>query len=61
MSVDPEVTDVVELSPTWDALATEGGPPSMGRLCGVGDFLAVTDTYYGETETDQVWLLDLRE
>jgi len=46
---------------TWHALTTEGGPPSMGRLWGVGDFLAVTDTYYGETETDEVWLLDLRE
>jgi hypothetical protein len=46
---------------TWEALTVQGGPPSNGSLWGVGDFLAVTDTYFGETETNEVWLLDLRK
>ena len=42
-------------------LAREGAPPSEGIARGAGSFLTVTDTYYGEAETNEVWLLDLRD
>jgi len=45
---------------TWDALAG-GGPPSLGVPRAAGSFLTVTDTFYGETESNEVWILDLRE
>lgn len=45
----------------WDALSSAGGPPSEGVLHSAGSFLTVTDTYYGESETNEVWILDLRE
>lgn len=46
---------------TWKPLSAEGEPPSSGIPRGAGSFLTITDTYYGEQETNQVWLLDLRE
>lgn len=46
---------------SWSPLAVEGAPPSTGVPRGAGSFLTVTDTYYDETETNAVWVLDLRE
>lgn len=45
----------------WDELAAKGRPPSQGFLQGAGSFLTVIDVYVGESETDAVWFLDLRE
>ncbi len=45
---------------SWDALAG-GGPPSLGAPRSAGSFLTVTDTFYGEIESNEVWILDLRE
>ncbi len=45
---------------SWDALAG-GGPPSLGVPRAAGSFLTVTDTFYGEIESNEVWVLDLRE
>lgn len=45
---------------TWDALAGNG-PPSLGVPRAAGSFLTVTDTNYGEIESEEVWILDLRE
>jgi hypothetical protein len=46
---------------SWTPLAVEGAPPSTGVPRGAGSFLTVTDTYVGESETNAVWMLDLRE
>ena len=46
---------------TWKPLSAEGGPPSSGIPRGAGSFLTITDTYSGEQETNQVWLLDLHD
>lgn len=46
---------------TWDALSVAGAPPSQGRSHAVGNFLAVTNVYYGHAEANEVWILDLRE
>lgn len=48
-------------SDTWQPLASQGAPPSTGVPRGAGSFLTVTDTYYAEQETNEVWILDLRE
>ena len=44
---------------TWDALAVQGGPPSPGKVLGLGNYLAVTDTEYHPAPTFRVWLLEL--
>jgi len=46
---------------TWTPLAVDGAPPSTGVPRGAGSFLTVTDTYYGDTDTNAVWVLDLQD